>query len=103
MRKSITVNPLTHVVKLPKETIEDGFIGELDSYPNAVTFTLVRPGAGLKDVEASLMRTVDDIRQRMRAGMERVSTTKLAPAQNPPNRSKESSFDDLRRKLKRGK
>lgn len=104
MRKSITINPTTRVVKLPKELVEDGFAGELDTYPNAVTFTLVRPGASLKDVEASLERTLGDIRQRMRAGMDRVSTTKPAPTPKLiKKRKKEVNFDELRQNIRGGR
>lgn len=116
MRKSITINPTTRVVVLPKELVEDGFAGELDAFPNAVTFTMIRPGANLEDVEASLLRTLEDIRQRMRMGMDRSSITKPAPAPKPKKTGEtqdkprveerldklESEFDKMRRKIKEG-
>ena len=106
MRKTITVNPITHGLKLPKEAIEDGFIGELDCYPNAATFTLVRPGANLEDVETSLVRTLDDIRHRIKLGINRPPTG-VGPSTVPVSgttesvKKKVSLFDELRARMGR--
>lgn len=66
MRKVLRINPKTHLVCIPEEMVVDGMVGNVDSYPNAVTLTLVTPGASLRDVEASLERTLDDIKHRIR-------------------------------------
>jgi len=66
MRKVIRVNPKTHMMCIPEEIAEDGLVGDVESFPNAVTLTLVMPGATLEDVTSSLERTLEDIRHRMR-------------------------------------
>lgn len=65
MRKTLRVNPKTHLVCVPHEMVQDGMVGDVDSYPNAVTLTLVVPGANLHDVKSSLLRVVEDIEQRI--------------------------------------
>jgi hypothetical protein len=111
MRKIIRVNPKTHMMCIPNEIAEDGMVGDVESFPNAVTLSLVMPGADLEDVEASLERTLEDIRHRMRFA-ERVKD-------NPESRYKRESakppyvearggenikheFDALRKKIKGG-
>jgi integrase len=62
------------------------WVGDVDSYPNAVTLTLVTPGASLEDVKVSLERTLSDIEHRIKfAGRK---TSELEP-----------SLNDLRQKL----
>ena len=95
MRKVIRINPKTHMLCIPEEIAEDGMVGDVDSYPNAVTLTLVVPGASLGDVEASLVRTLDDIRHRIDfAGrnVPRKEEIKLV-------KHNTSTFDVLRQKL----
>jgi len=65
MRKTLRVNPKTHLVCVPQEMVEDGMVGDVDAFPNAVTLTLVVPGANLHDVKASLLRVIQDIEQRI--------------------------------------
>jgi hypothetical protein len=94
MRKVLRVNPKTHLVCVPQEMVEDGMVGDVDSYPNAVTLTLVTPGASLEDVKASLERTLSDIEHRIRfAGR----NTAERGASEP-----EPSLNDLRQKLTGG-
>lgn len=100
MRKVLRINPKTHLVCIPEEMVEDGMVGDVDSYPNAVTLTLVSPGASLEDVESSLSRTLEDIRHRIKfTGQERPELVErsyhkqeLAP--------KESDFDKMRAGLR---
>jgi hypothetical protein len=108
MRKVIRINPKTHLVCIPEEMVEDGMVGDVDSYPNAVTLTLVTPGASLEDVEASLKRTLEDIQHRIKFGeRERPEPAKRAwtkhvpavPAQPKPGGL--SVFDELRKKIGR--
>jgi len=94
MRKVIRVNPKTHMMCIPNEIAEDGMVGDVESYPNAVTLTLVMPGADLHDAESSLERTLDDIRHRMRFE----EKMKDNPVGQEKKRTK--SFDELRAKLK---
>ena len=66
MRKTLRVNPRTHLVCVPGPMIEEGMVGDVDSYANAVTLTLVSPGASLEDVKTSLETALKDIELRMR-------------------------------------
>ena len=66
MRKTLRVNPKTHLVCVPGPMVEEGLVGDVDSYANAVTLTLVSPGASLEDVKASLETVLKDIELRMR-------------------------------------
>lgn len=59
-----------HPLYMPKELVDDGFIGEVIIFPNAVTATIVRPGTALKDAIRSLERIVDDLKHREAMGME---------------------------------
>lgn len=90
MRKVLRVNPKTHLVCVPQEMVEDGMVGNVDSYPNAVTLTLVTPGANLQDIKSSLERTLDDIEHRIRIAGRR---------ETEKNSRSESPFDQLRAKL----
>lgn len=98
MRRVLRVNPKTHLVCVPQEMVEDGMVGDVNAYPNAVTLTLVTPGANLEDIEASLERTLDDIRHRIRF------TTRDAPNRKEARKSLslKPSFDELRKRLKGG-
>ena len=66
MRKTLRVNPKTHLMCVPGPMIEEGMVGDVDSYANAVTLTLVSPGASLEDVKTSLETVLKDIELRMR-------------------------------------
>ena len=48
----------------PKSIRDDGFIGELEGIANALTFTLIRPGTNLRDIEESLEIVLRDLRLR---------------------------------------
>ncbi len=50
----------------PKGIRREGFIGKIDGFPNALTFTLIKPGATLSDVARSLKIIQDDIALRRR-------------------------------------
>jgi hypothetical protein len=96
MRKVIRINPKTHMLCIPEEIAEDGMVGDVDSYPNAVTLTLVVPGASLEDVEASLMRTLDDIRHRIKFTERNIPRRE----ESKPAKHGTSSFDELRQKIR---
>jgi hypothetical protein len=63
-RITIRVDPRTGVTYFPKEIRQEGFIGEIQGLPNALTFTLIKPGTSLADVERSLLIILEDIRLR---------------------------------------
>ena len=68
MKKTLRVNPKTHLVCIPSSMVEEGMVGDVDSFANVVTLTLVSPGASLEDVKASLETVLKDIELRMRIG-----------------------------------
>ncbi len=68
MKKTLRVNPRTHLVCIPSSMVEEGMIGDVDSYANAITLTIVSSGASLEDVKASLETVLKDIELRMRIG-----------------------------------
>ena len=66
MRCKFKVHPKARTIYLSRDVIKDGFQGQVDGYRNAVTLTLVHPGANLEDVRDSLRVVLDDIEIRMR-------------------------------------
>lgn len=66
MKKTLRVNPKTHLVCIPNSMVQEGMVGNVDSFANTVTLTLVLPGAGLEDVKTSLETVLKDIELRMR-------------------------------------
>lgn len=61
---TIRVDPRTGVTYFPKEIRQEGFIGKIEGLPNALTFTLIKPGSKLADVESSLKIILADIALR---------------------------------------
>jgi hypothetical protein len=98
MRKVIRINPKTHMLCIPEEIAQDGMVGNVDSYPNAVTLTLVVPGASLEDVEASLVRTLDDIRHRIDFAGRNIPRKKAIKLVKRST----NSFNELRRRIRGG-
>lgn len=67
---TIKVNQKTGMTYFPKGIRKDGFVGEIEGMLNALTFTLVRPGTKLANVEKSLQIVLRDIRLRIEQGQE---------------------------------
>ena len=65
---TIRVDSRTGVTYFPKEIRKEGFVGEIEGLPNALTFTLIKPGTKLKDVERSLRIILEDIALRRDQG-----------------------------------
>jgi len=61
---TIRVDPRTGMTYFPKGIRQEGFVGKIEGFPNALTFTLIKPGASLADVERSLKIILDDIALR---------------------------------------
>lgn len=62
MRAKVKVNPNTRVLYIPKDLLNDGFKGEMDTISNALTFTIIHPTANLEGVKESLeivLRNID--------------------------------------------
>jgi len=65
---TIKVDRQTGMTYFPKEIRREGFVGEIEGLPNALTFTLIKPGTKLKDVERSLRIILEDIALRRDQG-----------------------------------
>ena len=65
MRKTLRVNPKTHLVCVPQELVEDGMVGDVIAFANVTTLTIVSPSATLEDVRTSLTTVLRDIEQRI--------------------------------------
>ena len=61
----IRVDKRTGVTYFPKEIRREGFVGEIEGLPNALTFTLIKPGTDLADVAKSLRIVLRDIQLRL--------------------------------------
>lgn len=61
---SISIGEKTGITYIPKTLREEGFVGKVDGFPNALTLILVKPGASLADIERSLRILLRDIRLR---------------------------------------
>ena len=48
----------------PKEVRQEGFVGEIEGLPNALTFTLIKPGTSLANVATSLRIVLQDVELR---------------------------------------
>lgn len=66
----IRIDSRTGVPYFPKEIRREGFVGEVEGLPNALTLTLIKPGTKLADVERSLRILLRDIRLRREQGQE---------------------------------
>lgn len=66
----IRIDDRTGVTYFPKEIRREGFVGEVEGLPNALTLTLIKPGTKLVDVERSLRILLRDIRLRREHGQE---------------------------------
>lgn len=67
---TIKVDRQTGMTYFPKEIRREGFVGEIEGLPNALTFTLIKPGTKLIDVEKSLQIILQDIALRRQQGQE---------------------------------
>jgi len=67
---TIRVDRKTGMTYFPQEIRREGFVGEIEGLPNALTFTLIKPGTKLEDVEKSLNIILQDIALRRQQGQE---------------------------------
>lgn len=54
----------TGLTYFPKEIRREGFVGEVEGLPHALTLTLIKPGTKLADVEESLKIVLQAIQLR---------------------------------------
>lgn len=66
----IRVDGKTGMAYIPKEIRREGFVGEIEGLPNALTVTLIKPGTKLIDVEKSLKIILLDLALRRQQGQE---------------------------------
>jgi hypothetical protein len=51
---TIKMHERTGVAYFSKEVCQEGFVGKIEGLPDALTFTLIKPGSKLANVERSL-------------------------------------------------
>jgi len=61
----IRVDRKTGFAYIPKDIRDDGFVGDLDCQPNALTLTLIKPGTTPQQLEHSIEIILDDIRLKL--------------------------------------
>ena len=64
MPEKLKIDPDTGLAYFSKRLREEGFVGEVEGIANALTFTLIRPGTNLRDIEESLEIVLRDLRLR---------------------------------------
>ena len=64
MPEKLKIDPDTGLAYFSKRLREEGFVGEIEGIANALTFTLIRPGTNLRDIEESLEIVLRDLRLR---------------------------------------
>jgi len=67
MRKVRVYEKHPHYLYMPKDFVEEGFVGVMDALANAKTITLLHPSTTLEEAEKSLEIVIEDI--RLRRGM----------------------------------
>lgn len=64
MKDTVKVYP-RGIAYLGKKTEREGYVGACDRIFNAVTQTIIKPGASLEEVKRSLQLTLDDLDLRI--------------------------------------
>ena len=64
MKKTIKIGK-SGLAYIPEELRKEGYKGNVECLPNAITFTLIRPGSSLADVKRSLQNVIKDIELRL--------------------------------------
>jgi hypothetical protein len=62
----ITINDKSGLAYISEKIRGEGYKGEVECLPNAITLTLIRPGSSLEDVKRSLRHALQDIDLRMK-------------------------------------
>lgn len=65
MRTKIKVHSETGFAYIPKEVREHGFEGEVESVANHFTWTWIKPGASLEQIQRSLQVMIADIENQL--------------------------------------
>lgn len=64
--KSIIKIGKSGLAYIPEKMREEGYKGDIECLPNAITFTLIRPGSSMADVKRSLENVIKDIELRIK-------------------------------------
>ena len=65
MRQAIKINKGSGLAYISDAMRKEGYVGEVECLPNAITVTLIRPGSALIDVKRSLQNVIKDIDLRI--------------------------------------
>lgn len=60
-KSKVKIDKDSGLAYIPKNLRDEGFVGELDCMPNALTLTLIRPGVSLEQTKKSLQVIIKDI------------------------------------------
>ena len=61
----IRIDKITGFAYIPKDIRKEGFEGDIDTLPNALTLTLIKPGVPLKSAIKSLRIILKDLELRV--------------------------------------
>lgn len=67
MKRSIKIQEIGNTY-IDKDLVNAGFVGDVPMLANALTLTMIKPGAQWEDVKRSLEIAIQDIELRMKHG-----------------------------------
>ncbi len=65
MKRVIKINKDSGLAYISDAMRKEGYEGDVECLPNAITVTLIRPGSNLADVKRSLQNVIKDIDLRI--------------------------------------
>ena len=66
-----------HPLYVPKDLVDDGFIGDVDMIPDTKTFIILHPNASLDEIAISIENILRDINLRRGLETSKVETTPI--------------------------
>lgn len=66
MKPVIKINATSGLAYISEKIRKEGYKGDVECLPNAITLTLIRPGSSLQDVKKSLQNVLKDIDLRLK-------------------------------------
>lgn len=85
-RTKIKVDNNSGLGYFPKEIRDEGFVGELEGFPNAVTLTLLKPGTTWEQARDSLKIMLRDLDLRISVKLAETVRAKLAEESQEPSK-----------------
>ena len=61
MKRKFKINAKAQIAYIPDDLIAEGWGGDIDGFADALTITLVKPGASLDQIKRSLQLVLRDI------------------------------------------